>query len=174
MKKIVAISGSLRKESYNTKLLNKLKDLMPDNISYEIIDLSMIPFFNEDVESKSVPESVTELVNKIHSADMVVISTPEYNYSVSGVLKNALDWFSRGENPPFENKATVILSASLSRFGGVRAQSHLRQILLCLGAEVLARPEIFISNADKMINSETTTRGLKNIAKAIIDNLNEK
>lgn len=167
MKKIVAISGSLRKESYNTKLLNKLKDLVSDGFEYKILAISSIPLFNEDIEENEFPDIVTELSNEISSSDIVIISTPEYNYSVSGVLKNALDWLSRGDNPSFENKNTIILSASLSRFGGVRAQTHLRQILLCLGANVLNDPEVFISNVDETIDSDTTMRQLKKIISAI-------
>lgn len=167
MKKIVAISGSLRKESYNTKLLKKLNDLVSDEFEFKILDISSIPLFNEDIEENEFPNIVNELSNEINSSDIAIISTPEYNYSVSGVLKNALDWLSRGDNPSFENKNTIILSASLSRFGGVRAQSHLRQILLCLGANVLNNPEVFISNVDETIDSDITIRQLKKIVNAI-------
>lgn len=167
MKKIVAISGSLRKESYNTKLLNKLGRLISNEIEYKLLDISTIPLFNEDLEIEDNQSIVKELSNEISSSDIVIISTPEYNYSVSGVLKNALDWLSRGENPPFENKTTIVLSASLSRFGGVRAQSHLRQILLGLGANVLNDPEVFISNADETIDSDVTINQLNKIAISI-------
>lgn len=167
MKKIVAISGSLRKESYNTKLLTMLKDLVSNEVEYKILDISSIPLFNEDIEGNEFPNIVNEISNEISSSDIVIISTPEYNYSVSGVLKNALDWLSRGDNPSFENKNIIILSASLSRFGGVRAQSHLRQILLCLGANVLNEPEVFISNVDETIDNDTTLRQLKKIVSTI-------
>lgn len=173
MKRVVAISGSLRKNSYNTLLLEELKNLLNEDINFEILDLKDIPLFNEDVEGIMVPEIVEHLKRKIESSDIVVISTPEYNYSISGVLKNALDWFSRGDNPPFNEKRTIILSASLSRFGGVRAQSHLRQILLCMNAKVLERPEVFISSVHesfdgtKLIN-EQTLRQLEKIKEVIL------
>lgn len=171
MKKIVAISGSLRKDSYNTQLLNKIKNLLPSNIEYEIIDISGIPLFNEDVESISLPDIVVQLKNKIMVSDLVIISTPEYNYSISGVLKNSLDWFSRGEVQPFSDKTTVIISASMSRFGGVRAQAHLRQVLLRLDAKVLNKPEIFISNAVETINDKRTIIELQKLVKVILENI---
>lgn len=170
MKKIVAISGSLRKKSYNTLLLKKIKELLPEDIQYEILDVSFLPLFNEDLEL-SLPKEIIELKNKISESNLVILSTPEYNYSVSGVLKNALDWFSRGDNPPFEGKNTCILSASVSRFGGARAQSHLRQILLGLGTDVLIRPEVFISDASETIESERTLNQLKKLVNKILENI---
>ncbi|NLC48666.1 MAG: NAD(P)H-dependent oxidoreductase [Tenericutes bacterium] len=115
MKKIVAVSGSLRTDSYNTNLLNKLSNIFKDEVEYEILDISSVPLFNEDIENDK-NKYIDSLKNKIKNSDFVIISTPEYNYSVSGVLKNALDWFSRGENPVFENKDVGILSASPSKF----------------------------------------------------------
>lgn len=167
MKNIVAISGSLRKDSYNTKVLKEIEKLTKDNHNFEILDISDIPLFSEELEVNNKPIIVDKLLKKIDDADLVIISTPEYNYSMSGVLKNALDWFSRGETAAFINKKTAITSASISRFGGLRAQAHLREVLLALDADVISSPELFVANAneifegDKLINE----RVLKQITK---------
>ena len=158
--KIVGISGSLRKDSYNTKLLKEIGK----NVDFEILDLFGIPLFSEDLES-SVPQVVTDLKDKIDASDIVVIATPEYNYSVSGVLKNALDWFSRGDKKVFDGKKVAIISASISRFGGVRAQSHLRQILLGMGAIVMNKPEIFIAEAHDKLNDPIDQKAKESIEK---------
>lgn len=174
MKKIIAISGSLRRDSYNTKLLKKLELILKDKTDYEIIDISNIPLFNEDLENIEVPKIVTSLKSKINDCDLVIVSTPEYNYSISGVLKNALDWFSRGADAPFDGKDIVILSASMSRFGGVRAQLHLRQVLLCLGANVFNNYEVFVSNAHETIDSEEANKHLEKLSNIILNKLKEK
>lgn len=171
MEKIIAISGSLRKDSYNTLILKEIEKLIKDKVEYKILDISNFPLFNEDIENDKFPE-IDKLKKEISEADLVIISTPEYNYSVSGVLKNALDWFSRGDNPVFSNKRVAIMSASLSRFGGVRAQAHLRQILLCMKAEVISQPEIFISSAHELfnnniLNNERTIESLKKYLESI-------
>ena len=147
MKNIVAISGSLRKESFNTKCLAYIGNILSEKVNYEILDISEVPLFNEDIENNK-PIIIENLLTKIEAADLLIISTPEYNYSVSGVLKNTLDWFSRSDKKVFLNKKVAIISASLSRFGGVRAQNHLRQILLCLGAKTMLTPEVFIANVN--------------------------
>lgn len=162
--KIVGISGSLRKDSYNTKLLKEIGQ----NVDFEILDLFGIPLFSEDLES-SVPKIVTDLKNEIDTSDIVVIATPEYNYSVSGVLKNALDWFSRGDNKVFDGKKVAIISASISRFGGVRAQSHLRQILLSMGAIVMNTPEVFIAEAHNKLNDQKTKESIEKFTKKIFE-----
>lgn len=174
MKRIVAISGSLRKDSYNTRFLQEIEKILENKLSFEIIDISLFPLFNEDLED-TVPSEVTKNKDIIANSDLVLISTPEYNYSVSGVLKNALDWFSRGDIKVFDNKSVAIMSASLSRFGGVRAQSHLRQILLCMGANVANGPELHLSSVyevfdkDQLID-ENTKNALLEFADSLINN----
>lgn len=144
--KIVGIVGSLRKESYNKYALEYVKEILNDDVSFEILDISSIPMFNEDLES-NIPESVKEFKEKISEADAIIISTPEYNFSIPGVLKNALDWASR-EPYPFDEKKVAIMSSSIGVLGGARMQYHLRQVLLSLNADVIREPEVFIMKCD--------------------------
>lgn len=167
MKKIVAISGSLRKNSYNTLCLKEIKNLIGKETEMEILDISAIPLFNEDLKQNNFPAVVKELNEKLRNADLILIATPEYNYSVSGVLKNALDWFSRGDDKVFDGKKVAILSASISRFGGVRAQGHLRQILLSMGANVMNKPEVMIFDLADDLLSDRTIKVLDKFTKKI-------
>ena len=144
---ILAFAGSLRKGSYNRALLQAVSESVPKDASLEIFELDGIPPFNQDLES-SVPDKVKEFKRKIKGADALLIVTPEYNYSVPGVLKNAIDWASRpyGDNS-FENKPVAIMSASTGILGGARAQYHLRQSLVFLNMFPVNKPEIFVTSA---------------------------
>jgi chromate reductase len=162
---ILGFAGSLRKGSYNMALLRAAKDLLPPGTGLEIFDLEGIPAFNQDLE-KSAPEKVREFKAKIRAADALLIATPEYNYSVSGVLKNAIDWASRpyGDNA-FEGKPVAVMSASVGMLGGARAQYHLRQIFVFLDMHPINRPEVMMPFATDKVNSDgvvtdETTRGL--------------
>mgnify|MGYP000172587320 CR=1 FL=1 len=145
--KILAISGSLRKGSYNNGLLEAARELAPKNCDFEIFSLKEIPIYNQD-EENPLPPSVAALKAKIKEADSILIATPEYNYSFSGVLKNAIDWSSRpyGDNS-WNNKKVGLMGASMGLQGTSRAQYHLRQVFLCLNIHVLNKPEILISAA---------------------------
>lgn len=173
--KIVGISGSLRKNSYNTALLNNIKKTYNDAIDFEIVDISGIPFFSEDTENDYI-ESLENLKSKIISADAVLIASPEYNYSISGVLKNTLDFLSRGNIKVLENKKVAILSASLSPMGGARMQYDLRKILLCLNADVLRKPEIFVADAKNKFDSDglLTDEKTEEFISILINNLVSK
>lgn len=144
---ILALAGSLRKKSYNRGLLNAAVELAPKNCVIEIFDLGGIPLYNQD-EENTLPKRVAELKQKVRSCHIVLIATPEYNYSVPGVLKNAIDWVTRpsGDNA-WAHKRVAIMGASLSIQGTSRAQSHLRQILHAVNAEVFSRPEVMIGSA---------------------------
>lgn len=157
-KKILAFSGSLRKASYNRLLLDKLISLAPANVSIDRFDISPIPLYNEDLEIQNFPITVTDFKNRIRSADGIVIVTPEYNYSIPGVLKNALDWASRPSSDiPFVGKPCAILGTSISQFGSVRSQLHLRQVLFALGVRLMNTPEVYVPKAkDLFINDELT------------------
>lgn len=144
----VAISGSLRKESFNTKALKALQELAPSNITIEHLSIADVPMYNFDLHEKLIPESVEKLSAAIKTADLVIIVTPEYNYSVPGVLKNVIDFFSRHPLKPFDKKAVGIVSASPSLLGGVRAQYHLRQILVAVNATTMNTPEVVITEAN--------------------------
>lgn len=144
---IVGLCGSFRSDSINRMALKLAGELMPEGMSLEILDYSDFPFFNGDLLAKGLPATVLNLRQRIRKADAVVIATPEYNFSVPGVLKNALDWLSRGDDQPFQLKPTAILSASPGPIGGARVQYDLRKIMLFMNTPVLAKPEVFIGNA---------------------------
>jgi len=144
---VLAISGSLRKDSFNTAALRAAQSLAPAGMAITIHDLSAIPLYNEDVKAQGYPAPVQALRNAIKAADAVLIATPEYNYSISGVLKNAIDWASRPPGQPFEGKPIAILGASAGVLGTARAQYHLRQVFVFLNAHVLNKPEVMIGGA---------------------------
>jgi chromate reductase len=145
--KILGIAGSLRKGSYNRAALRAAQKLVPDNARLEIFELDGIPPFNQDLEMQP-PQAVSELKSKVRSADAILFVTPEYNYSISGVLKNAIDWGSRpyGDSA-WEGKPAAIMGASIGMMGTVRAQYHLRQMFVFLNMYALNRPEVMIPRA---------------------------
>lgn len=151
--KLIAISGSLRKGSYNSNAVRFLQKELPENVSLELLDISQVPLLNEDDEKKPLPESVLNLKDKIAEADGVIFATPEYNYSIPPALKNAIDWASRGKNL-WSDKPVAIFSASLGMLGGSRVQSHLRQVALCLNMRALNKPEVFIGSAHTKFDKE--------------------
>lgn len=151
---IVGFAGSLRKSSYNRMLLRTASEMLPKNAKLEILDLEGLPPFNQDLEY-DMPEAVKRFKNKIKEADALLIATPEYNSSIPGVLKNALDWASRpyGDNS-FDGKPVAIMSASIGMLGGARAQTHLRQILASLNAYVVNRPEVIVNFANEKFDAD--------------------
>lgn len=164
---VVTICGSLRTGSYNAMVARSLPLLAPEGMSIKASSsLEAIPLYNADVQAEGFPEAVTALGESIRAADGVIIVTPEYNYSVPGVLKNAIDWVSRLNDQPFKNKAVALQSASQGILGGARAQYHLRQSMVFLEAAVFNRPEILIASAkgkfDEAIGqiSDEVTRGV--------------
>ena len=167
--KILGIAGSLRKGSFNKMLLKAALEVAPQEVELEIFDLEGIPPFNQDLENYP-HQKVTELKEKVKGADGILIVTPEYNYSVPGVLKNAIDAASRpyGTNP-FEGKPVAIMGASIGMLGTARAQYHLRQILVSLNAFPLNRPEIMVPFAESKfdgtgkLTDETTREMVKEL-----------
>ena len=146
---LLAITGALRKDSYNTQLLRAVKELAPPEMAIEIAALHGVPLYDGDEEDKhGVPQSVKALQEKVREADGVIISTPEYNFSIPGVLKNGLDWMSRSGNP-FKWKRVGVMGASEGPIGTARSQYHLRQNLVGLEAITMPKPEIFVALADK-------------------------
>jgi len=140
MTKLLGISGALRKASTNTLLLQNAARLMGAE-SYTQADLQL-PLYDGDVEAKGIPASVQLLSDQIAAADAVIISTPEYNKSISGVLKNALDWVSRTEGSPWTGKPVAIMSATAGRAGGERAQSALRLCMTPFRPDIVQGPEV--------------------------------
>jgi chromate reductase, NAD(P)H dehydrogenase (quinone) len=149
-----AISGSLREASLNTMALKAVQRLAPDNIEIEQLSISEVPFYNFDLHEKRIPDAVEILNDKILKADAVIIVTPEYNYSVSGVLKNAIDFVSRSPKKPFNMKPVGIMGATPGMFGTVRAQYHLRQIMTALNAQVMNKPEVLIAQANSKFDAD--------------------
>lgn len=144
---IVGICGSLRAGSINRMALNLAGRSMPEGMTLDVIDIREIPLFDGDVLAEGFPPSVLAIRDRIRKSDGVVIATPEYNFSIPGVLKNALDWISRGEDQPFAYKPVAILSASPGPLGGARVQYDLRKVMLFMNAQLLAKPEVFIGAA---------------------------
>jgi len=145
--RILGIVGSLRKGSYNCSALKAAQELLPPNVLLELMELTGIPVFEQDNEL-TPPPAVVKFKQKILAADAILFATPEYNYSVPGGLKNAIDWGSRpyGESA-WTGKPSAIMGASIGALGTARAQYHLRQILVALDIPVVNRPEVMISNA---------------------------
>src|SRR5688572_17110361 len=148
MAKVVAICGSLRKASINRALMRSLQSLAPEGM--EIVEAPSIdlPLYNFDIQAKGFPEPVTALADAVRAASGVIIVTPEYNYSVPSPLKNAIDWLSRVQNQPFQNKPITLMSASPGALGGARAQYHLRQIFIFLEGIIVNRPEVMVTMAN--------------------------
>ena len=145
---VLGISGSLRRGSYNTRLLETIKAMLPPGMALEIAAFDGLPIYNGDDEDKSgIPPSALDFIGRIRVADAVIIATPEYNFSIPGGLKNAIDWVSRIKQQPFLHKRVGIVGASGGPIGTARSQYHLRQALQALEAYVMPRPEVFVSNA---------------------------
>ena len=152
--KILGFSGSLRKGSYNSALLRLASQLVPETATMEIFDISQIPLYNEDVRLLGAPESVRDFKARIAQADALLIATPEYNYSIPGVLKNAIDWASRPpEESPLNDKPVAFMGAG-GGLGTARAQYHLRQVAVFTNMHPLNRPEVFVHNAREKFDAQ--------------------
>jgi chromate reductase len=150
---IVGFAGSLRKGSYNRAGLRAAQALVPAGAALEIVVLDDLPLFNEDFEFNP-PPAVQTFKKQVRQADAVLIATPEYNYSMSGVLKNAIDWLSRPlAECPLTAKPTAIMGFG-GRYGTVRAQQHLRQVLLYLDTPAITKPEVHVINAWKKFDAD--------------------
>jgi len=172
---ILGISGSGRKRSYNTALLEAAKEVLPRDATLEVVDVSRLPLYNQDLEH-DMPEIVKELKQKIRGADAILIATPEHNYSVTAVLKNAIEW---GNRPPrdasWSGKPAAVISASTGLRGGVRAQLHLRQIMIDLNMYPINRPLLLVANAkdkfnDKLqLTDEESLQTLRDVLSSLAD-----
>lgn len=171
---ILGIAGSLRKASYNRCALRAAKTLLPEGTTLDTFELDGIPGFNEDDE-KSPPAKVVDLKKRIRAADALLIVTPEYNYSVPGVLKNAIDWASRpyGDSA-WAGKPIAIMSASIGAAGGARAQYHLRQSFVFLDLRAVNQPEVMIGNAaakfdkDGNLTDDATKKQIQKLLSALV------
>ncbi len=151
---ILGISGSLRSASLNSAALRACADVLPAGVTLSTFDLSPIPLYNEDVRVQGLPDAVQQLREQIRAADALLIATPEYNYSIPGVLKNAIDWASRPPEQPFNGKPIALIGATPGGFGTSRAQYHLRQVFIYLNAHLLNQPEVFISAAPPKFDAQ--------------------
>ena len=152
--KILGISGSLRKASLNTQLLHAARELAPQGMDIEIFAINDIPLFNEDVQAQGFPASTQSFRERIAAADALLFATPEYNYSMPGVLKNAIDWASRPPIQPFAGKKAAIIGASMGALGTARAQYHLRQTGVFLDIHFMNRPELMVGAAHEKFDAE--------------------
>jgi len=173
---LVGVSGSLREGSFNTLLLNAAMQLLPENVSMEILSIADIPLYNADLDLPSAmhrPEPVEYFRNKIADADGLLISSPEYNYSIPGGLKNAIDWASRGEDSPLLHKPVAIIGATTGMWGTVRMQMAFHNVFLFLDMKPVYKPEVLVAQANKKfdpkgnLSDETTRKLLKEKLEAL-------
>lgn len=155
---IVGLSGSLRQDSYNTAALRACAALLGERARFELAGIAGIPVYNEDERTAaSFPAPVLALAEALERADAVIIATPEYNFSIPGGLKNALDWVSRLPRQPLRHKRVAVLGAATGKLGSARAQYHLRQVLQCMEAQVMCKPEVFLSDAQRLFEAGRLT-----------------
>lgn len=162
--KLLGISGSLRRGSYSTAVLRTVMEALADEIAGTTFDIGTLPHYNADLDTDAPPEPVRALKAAIASADMLLFVTPEYNYGMPGVLKNAIDWASRpGYQSVLKGKPAVILSTSGGVIGGARATQQLKMTLLATLVRILPWPEVFITNAGTKVTDGrfTDEAGLK-------------
>ncbi len=153
--KVLGICGSLRQASYNRMALKVAGENLPPGMALEVFDkLAEIPLYNEDVKAKGFPPAVAELRAKIKAADALLFVTPEYNYSMPGVMKNAIDWASRPPDQPFDGKPVAMMGATMGLWGTTRAQHHLRQTCVFLNMIPLNKPEVMIPQAQNKFDAQ--------------------
>jgi chromate reductase len=171
---ILGFAGSLRKGSYNKALLREAAKLVSTGAKLEIFDLEGIPPFNQELE-QALPDKVKEFKAKIRAADAILIATPEYNYSIPGVLKNAIDWASRPyPDNSFQGKPVAMMSASTGLLGGARAQYHLRQVFVFLDMHPINKPEVIVTFAPSKfdekgaLTDETAKELIRKLLEALV------
>jgi chromate reductase, NAD(P)H dehydrogenase (quinone) len=172
---ILGILGSLRRESYNRSALRAARQLVPEGTTLEVFELAGIPGFNQDDE-QNPPAKVVELKKRVREADAILFVTPEYNYSVPGVLKNAIDWASRpyGDSA-WNGKPAAIMGASIGGIATARAQYHLRQMMVFLNMFPINQPEVMIANAADRFDAEgnltddTTKDYIRRLLQALVE-----
>lgn len=171
--RILGIAGSLRRQSYNRSALRAAVQLAPEGAMVDIFELDGIPGFNQDDE-QNPPAKVVDLKRRVREADAIFFVTPEYNYSIPGVLKNAIDWASRpyGDSA-WNGKPAAIMGASIGVIGTARAQYHLRQMMVFLNMHAINQPEVMIGNAADRFDAEgnLTDDATKDFIRKLLQNL---
>src|SRR5215208_5010791 len=152
--KILGVCGSLRKASFNMAALRACGETMPAGMSMKVATIGDIPLFNQDIFDAGLPESAKRFRAEVSEADAVLIASPEYNFSLTPALKNAIDWASRPPNQSFQDKPIAVFSVSAGPMGGARVQYDIRRILGQLWAHVLPRPEVFIGSAQGKFDAQ--------------------
>jgi len=173
--RILGIAGSLRRESYNRAALRAATQLVPEDATIETFELEGIPGFNQDQE-RNPPARVVELKQRVRDVDAILFVTPEYNYSIPGVLKNAIDWASRpyGDSA-WNGKPAAIMGASVGAIGTARAQYHLRQMMVFLNMFPVNQPEVMIGNASERFDAqgnlthEATKEFIRQLLQSLVD-----
>jgi chromate reductase len=175
--RVLGIAGSLRKGSFNRGLVRAADEMLPDGMSLDVYELGALPLYNGDVEAAGLPDSVQDFQRRIEAADALLFATPEYNYSMAGVLKNAIDWGSRPsparQVQPFDGKPVAIMGASAGTMGTARAQYHLRQTCVFLNMLPLNKPEVFVPaaqtkfDASGRLTDETVRTRIRQLLEAL-------
>ena len=152
--KLVGISGSLRARSYNSGALSLVGSVLPEGMEFEVASLIDLPFYNADVEQRGFPAEVESFRRKVAVADALIFAVPEYNFSVPGVLKNALEWLSRPPDSPTNGKPCAVFGASVSPLGTARGQFHFRHICVSLNIIPVNAPHVDITNAKTKFDAQ--------------------
>src|SRR5579862_3250708 len=173
--KVLGICGSLRKGSFNMMALRVAQSLAPPGMKIDIADITAFPLYNEDVRAQGFPPPVQTFRDQIAAADALLFVTPEYNYSMSGVLKNAIDWASRPPNQPFDGKPVAIMGASGGILGTARAQYHLRQTCVFLNMFPVNKPEVMIGQSASRFDAEgkLTDEATRGLVKQLLESLRD-
>ena len=174
---VLGLAGSLRRASYNRGLLRAARDLAPDDMTIEIWDrVGEIPFYDADLEARGDPAPVADLKAAIAAADALLVATPEYNYGIPGVLKNAIDWASRpAGKSPLKGKPAAIMGATPGQTGTARAQLALRQAFVFTETFALLRPEVLVNragekfDADGELTDEKTREFVRSLLQALAE-----
>ena len=143
--KVLAFCGSLRKGSFNRMVLRACEQLLPEGMALEVFEIRDVPLYDEDVRQQGFPPRVQQMREKIRASDALLFVSPEYNYSIPGVLKNAIDWASRPPEQPFAGKPAAVMGVSPSFTGTARMQYHLRQVFVYLDVHLVNQPEVMIA-----------------------------
>jgi chromate reductase len=152
--KLLGISGSLRAQSYNSGALSVVGSVLPEGMEFDVASLAELPFYNADVEQRGFPAAVESFRRRVAAADALIFAVPEYNFSVPGVLKNALEWLSRPPNSPANGKPCAIFGASVSPLGTARGQFHFRHICVSLNMIPVNAPHVDITNAKTKFDAQ--------------------
>ena len=152
--KLLGISGSLRSQSYNSAMLRLVGSILPEGMTFEVLSLTNVPFYNADVEQRGFPAPVEKFRQLAGTADALIFAVPEYNFSISGVLKNALEWLSRPPNSPVNGKPCAVFGASVSPLGTARGQFHFRHICVSLNMIPINVPHVDITSAKSKFDAE--------------------